>query len=381
MKTSAGKVLVVDDDEAVGRLCERILRDLGLSVRKASNAQEALSLLERASFDCVLTDIGMPGPKDGAALTEEIHERFPSTDIIVMTGNPTIKTSVSTLTHGALDYLTKPFESTVLQAAVARCLEHRRLSSELNAEKSLRLELEAAYLELQKAERNKDAFMSVVGHELKTPLSIAGGAVELLEDESLSPRSQGFLGKIRSSLEREKSVVENLLSFAALRSGGVELQKSWIDLGGILHELAENYRPVWEKKNLSVTVSVPDAIKPFWGDAELLKTAFKQLLLNAIQFNRRDGSVQIIVDDAPGQVRLSFVDTGIGIPPEEFSRAFDSFYQVADYMTRTVGGLGLGLAIVRRAVEAHGGSVGVSSEPEAGSDFQVTLPKSAAYQT
>lgn len=381
MKTFNGKVLVVDDDEPIRRMCERILSNLGIAVKTTENAQEALTLLEHASFDCVLTDISMPGLKDGEALTKDIKDRFPATDVIVMTGNPTVKTSVSTLTSGALDYLTKPFDPAVLQSAITHCLEHRRLTAELNAEKSLRLELEAAYQELQKTQRGKDALLSIVGHELKTPLAIAGGAAELLEDESLTPEGRGFLEKIRSSLAREKAAVENLLSFAALRAAGVDLRKSWIDLNGMLERLVEEYKPVWEKKNLSLAVSIPAAIKPFWGDAELLNTTFKQLLLNAIQFNRQNGSVQIIVEDEPGQVSLSFVDTGIGIPPEEFSRAFDSFYQVADYMTRTVGGLGLGLAIVRRAVEAHGGDVGVSSQPGFGSDFKVTLPKRAAVAT
>ena len=173
MTKCVGRMLVVDDEEIVRKVCTKTLEGMGITVESAGNAAEAWNLLNSREFDCVLTDISMPGSMDGTALTEEVKGRFQSTDMLIMTGNPNITTAVSTLKRGALDYLVKPFEPMALESAVTRCFERRRLSGELNNERSLRQELEAAFAELQKVERSKDAFISILNHELRTPLTIA----------------------------------------------------------------------------------------------------------------------------------------------------------------------------------------------------------------
>ena len=106
-----------------------------------------------------------------------------------------------------------------------------------------------------------------------------------------------------------------------------------------------------------------------------METAFKHLLLNAIQFSPRESAVRIEVRNARDGCRISFTDQGIGIPQDKLSAVFDSFYQVADYLTREVGGLGLGLAIVRRIVETHGGTIQVSSRQGEGSTFTMVFPQ------
>jgi signal transduction histidine kinase len=110
----------------------------------------------------------------------------------------------------------------------------------------------------------------------------------------------------------------------------------------------------------------------------LLRTAFKHLLLNAVRFNTNGGRVWIEATNAPGRLEIRFSDTGIGIAPEARARVFDRFYQVAEHMTRKVGGLGLGLAIVRRIIEAHGGHATVEPREGGGSVFLVSLPETKA---
>jgi hypothetical protein len=376
MEDSRSGVLVVDDEPVVRTVCERILRGMGLNVETAANGEEALARLKNGPWDCVLTDISMPGPVNGVALTEEIKHLYPSTDVVIMTGNPSVETAVSTLKYGASDYLTKPMKANALRSVVRRCLEKRRLSPDLNRENQLLLELSAAYTELQKVERLKNAFISTLGHELRTPLTIAISAAELLRDGCADPRrTKEIADVLRSSLAREKEVVEDLLLFSHLASGGTKAKSAEIDLREMIRALVENYKSIWEEKQLVVEMSFPDTLRPFHGDAALLKTAFKHLLLNAIQFNKKEGRVQLRIDDQPGNLHVLFTDTGIGIAQDQQALIFDRFYQVAEHMTRLVGGLGLGLAIVRRAVEAHGGSISISSQKEVGSTFKVTLPK------
>lgn len=370
----AGRMLVVDDEELVRKVCVKTLAGMGMAVESAGSADEAWRLLNFREFDCVLTDISMPGSMDGTRLTEEVKSRFPSTDMLVMTGLPTVRTAVATLRHGALDYLTKPFAPATLESAVRRCFERRRLSGELDREKTLRRELEAAYAELQKVERSKDAFISVLNHELRTPLAIAISATELLAQVKDPGQAEKVLEMLRSSLARENEVVEDLLSFSDIASGTVRTRSREVRVDPLIRALVEDFRSEWEAKELSVEVLFEDGAPPVRGDRAQLQTAFKHLLLNAIRFNMKGGRVRIEGKGVPGRLEVKFSDTGIGIAPELHARIFDRFYQVAEHMTRSVGGLGLGLAIVRRIVESHGGSVTVAARQGGGTEFLVSLP-------
>lgn len=148
-----------------------------------------------------------------------------------------------------------------------------------------------------------------------------------------------------------------------------------MDLWPILERLLADYRPLWEKRGLSVELNLKGERQPLFVNAELIKAAFSRLLLNAINFNRKDGSISILARYELEQTSFVFTDTGEGIPSEEQSLIFGGLYQVADHLTRKVDGLGVGLAIVRRIVEAHGGKVSVESIPENGSIFTILLPK------
>ncbi|NNN07386.1 MAG: hybrid sensor histidine kinase/response regulator [Elusimicrobia bacterium] len=376
MSGSLGRLLVVDDEELVRALCTRTLTAMGVDVESACSAKEAWERLREKEFDCVLTDISMPGAMDGAALTEEVRGRFPATDMLIMTGHPTVQTAVSTLKLGARDYLTKPFKPLALESAVARCFERRRLSAELNREKALRQELEAAYAELQKVERAKNTFISILNHELRTPLAIAISAVELLDDACDPARAREVVKMAKAGLAREKEVIEDLLMFSGLTSGELQVQSLPVHPEELIGSLVENYRSVWEAKQLRMHVVFEKAPPPVQGDRALLQTAFKHLILNAIHFNMKGGEIHIEGKTGEGVCELLFADTGIGIAPDQQALIFDRFYQVAEHMTRKVGGLGLGLAIVRRIVEAHGGLVTVRARRGGGSEFLVRLPLS-----
>jgi signal transduction histidine kinase len=375
MTKRVDRMLVVDDEEAVRNLCTRTLEGMGFSVESAANAEEAWRLLNARDFDCVLTDISMPGPMDGTALTEEVRGRFPETDILIMTGDPNLRTAVATLKHGARDYLVKPFEPMALEAAVERCFERRRLSGELDKEKLLRQELAAAYAELQKTERSKDAFIAILSHELRTPLTIAIAAAELLEDVSDPSRTREVVERLRSSLARENEVIGDLLLFSRLSAGDPHVEFLEVPLAQMLRSLVDNYRSLWEEKRLSMELVFDEAPALLRGDPALLQTAFKHLLLNAIRFNTKGGRVRIETRNRPDALEVIFSDTGEGIAPEQKDRIFDRFYQVAEHMTRRLGGLGLGLSIVRRIIEAHGGRIDVASPKGGGSEFRVSLPR------
>ncbi|MFH1618671.1 MAG: ATP-binding protein [bacterium] len=375
MENSKGKILVVDDDLQLRSICRRSLEKAGFDVQTAETGDQALPLVERCDYDFVLTDISMPGSMDGPKLVEEIRQRCPATDIAIMTGYPTLDTAITTLKHGAYDYLLKPFSLEYLDSVVKRCFEKRRLAKELDREKSLRQEVEAAYSEIQKVERLKDAFLSRLQHELRTPLVSIVGVTDLIAEGSSGISGSGKLKEIlRSGTAKIREVVEQLLLFSDTQSSEFKVKKNDVNLEKTIKELIENYHALWDEKELKIEVLFASLIQPVPGDADLLRTAFKHLLLNAINFNKKGGSIKIQTRQDAKEIHITFSDTGPGIPENQISKVFDSFYQAAEYMTRKTGGLGLGLAIVRRIVEAHGGRVSVMSHEGSGSTFTISLP-------
>ena len=375
MKASEGKVLVVDDEAQIRNVCQRALEKLGFDVHAAESGDQAILLLDRHNYDFVLTDVSMPGCVDGPKLVEEIKNRSSSTDVVIMTAHPTLETAIRTLKHGAYDYLLKPFSLEYLESVVARCFEKRRLSKELDREKILRQELEVAYSELQKVERLKDAFLSRLQHELRTPLAKIIGVTEVVAEGAMGALgSARFTEILRSSTARMREVVEQLLLFADTHCQNLLLDRSPMDLEQAVKEVVENYASLSREKRLRVEISF-GKMELLLADADLIKRAFNHLFLNAIHFNKMDGNIRIEGRQNADKAVVVFSDTGIGIPQNQLSNVFDSFYQVAEYMTRKVDGLGLGLAIVRRIVEAHGGKVSVRSQEGSGSTFTVSLPR------
>ena len=150
-----------------------------------------------------------------------------------------------------------------------------------------------------------------------------------------------------------------------------------VDLAALCRDEAEKLKPLWQPRGLKVDILIPADLPAVSGDRALLARALEHLIHNAVLFNREGGTVTLAAEVRDGSVYLSVSDTGEGIPPEEFERVFDSFYQIANYLTRKVGGLGLGLAITRSIVEAHGGHIGVTSKLGEGTTFRVRLPVTA----
>ncbi|MBI5211109.1 MAG: response regulator [Elusimicrobia bacterium] len=369
-----GRALVVDDDENVAAVCRRVLEGLGLGVESAASAKEAWERMLAARFDFVLTDINMADSRAGVTLAEEVKNRWPETDVVMMTGLPGLETAIPSLKTGVFDYLIKPFPNEQLSAVARRLLGMRRLARELEREKLLRAELSAAYAELQKVERLKEALLSRVSHELRTPVAIGRMAAELLKDEVPSPAGKDVLERLAGALERMQAVVEDLILFARTRAEGLPLNKAQTDLQALLERLVEAHKPLWQGRGVSVKLSAEGVPRPILADERLLEAAFTRLLLNAIQFNRKEGRIAVSTAYWPAEVAVAFSDTGAGVALDEGERIFDGLYQAAEHMTREVGGLGVGLAVARSIVEAHGGELSVKSRPGEGSVFTVRLP-------
>lgn len=367
------KVLIAEDDRAVRGMCVRILSDMGYEVRPAADLGAAIKLAEEQPLDLVLTDIRMGSSTDGVMLAEHIRNRFPETDVILMTGEPSIETAIPALKYGVSDYIIKPFTATYFRSVVRNCIEKRDLRAELNRERMMKQELQDAYAELKKAEKLKDGFLARINHELRTPVSVALMASDLLGVKTENGDQRDLWVKMDRSIKQLQAVVEELLLYARTVQGGLTLRKTRVDICPVLKEVLRNYKILADDRALKVELDCGPSLE-LPADAELVQVLFAYLFLNAIRFNKQGGSINIEVSRLKESARIIFRDSGIGIPSHALPRIFDSFYQVAEHMTREVGGLGLGLATVKRIVDGHGGCIAVESEEGKGSTFIVTLP-------
>lgn len=369
-------ILVVEDDDSWLELCLGLLSGLGFETAGARNRMQALKKVDERAFDIVLTDLCLPDPEDGKAVITGVKDRHPKTDVIMMTASPTLETAIATLKYGAYDYIIKPFSADYLKTVIGRCFEKRRSQAELSLERRLREEVQAAYSELKKVEKLKEAFLSRVSHELNTPLAEALMAMNLLTTglpEDGKSRSQAQVAL--EGVEKLRTVVADLLDFVDLQRAELELKREPVAIPPIFEEIAEAEGKLLEPKRLRLSIDFPDGLPEVPGDRDALKRAFRQLFLNAALFNKPEGLIEVSAKTWDQWLFIHVRDDGEGIASEKQDGIFDAFYQIADYMTRKVGGLGLGLAITKKIVEAHGGSISVTSAPDKGSDFKVCLPK------
>ncbi|MDE2292455.1 MAG: response regulator [Elusimicrobia bacterium] len=369
------KILLVDDDESWLEFCRMALETAGWSPDTALSGNEALRMVEAAQYDLVVTDLQMPPPGDGRAVTVGVRARWPTTDVVLMTAAPTVDSAVAVLKEGACDYLIKPFPAEALASIVARLADARRQREELALERRLRGELEAAYGELKRLEALKEGFLARVSHELNTPLATAALAVALMAEEvpEASPLSR-HVRRADDAMTRLRAVVEDLLAFVDLQKPEVVVRGEPTPLAPLVAEVLAEVEPLARTKGLTVSSELPADLPDPRIERSLMKKALVQLARNAVYFNKPGGSVTVSGRRLQHWVSLRVADTGEGIPVEAQERVFDAFYQVAEYMTRTVGGLGLGLALVKRIVESHKGVVRLESKPGEGTAVTIQLP-------
>ena len=226
------------------------------------------------------------------------------------------------------------------------------------------------------AERRKDEFLAMLAHELRGPLAPLSNMLEIMRhaerDRDLSRRAQDTMKRQLSHMAR---LIDDLLDASRISRGKLELSMQPIELASVLHQAVEVSRPAMESAGHELTVTLPPRPVYLQADPVRLAQVFSNLLINAAKFTPRQGSISLTADQQSSDVVISVKDTGIGIAPGMLSAIFDLFMQIDHSLERVRGGLGIGLTLVRRLVELHGGSVNAFSEgTDRGSEFVVRLP-------
>jgi PAS domain S-box-containing protein len=250
------------------------------------------------------------------------------------------------------------------------------IARNISERKQLEETMRQQYEQIRDLDRLKTDLVNAVSHDLRSPLTAIIGYAELTQDaldEHERERLGDYLTQIIKGTRRMERMVEDLLDFARLESGTFELTKDEADFRFVVSEILESFRPLAQASRVTLRAELPEAPMPVRIDVARMQRVLANLIGNALKFTPEGGEVRVQAATQNGQLRCMVVDTGIGIAPEEQSQLFRRFSQL-EAGRQSRGGLGLGLWISRALVEAHGGHIGVTSEPGRGSTFWFTLP-------
>lgn len=235
--------------------------------------------------------------------------------------------------------------------------------------------------EIEKLARIKADFISIISHELKTPLTSIKESVALILDGIAGPvneEQKKFLTIAKNNIERLVRLINDILDFSKLESGRIIMHKKKIDANEVIKNVYSVMKTNIEQKNLKCELQLHEAMQPTWLDPDRISQVFRNLLSNAIKFSKENGSIRIYsaLEDINNRrfVKITVEDDGIGVPQEEIENLFKDFSQLDTSMTRKHTGIGLGLTISKGIVELHGGDIWVVSEGGTGSKFIFTLP-------
>jgi signal transduction histidine kinase len=389
-------ILLVDDQPSKLLTYEQILKELDETLIKATSASEALQCLLKYEVGVVLIDVCMPD-LDGYELAAMIreHPRYQKTSIIFVSA--ILMTDLDLLRgyeKGAVDYVPVPVVPEILRAKVAVFAElHRKrrqlegLNEELEArvaDRTAALEATAARLRenearLQEADRRKDEFLAMLAHELRNPLAPIRTAVQLLQLESL-PKVQHERARdiIKRQVDHMVRLIDDLIDVSRISRGLISLQREDVALTTIIARAVETAKPLIDEYQHTLDIELPEQSVTLHGDEIRLAQVVGNLLHNAAKYSEPGGRIRLsAVDNGQGFIDVAVTDNGIGIAAPDLPRVFDLFSQVGDG-PRPRSGLGIGLALVRRLTEMHGGSVRAESEGIGkGCTVTVSLPLEA----
>jgi len=401
-------ILVVEDDPGTARLVRGRLERAGYAVETAATADEGLERMRGGGVDLVVLDQRLASGVSGLDLYERVKAEGFDVPAVLATGFGDEATLVRALRAGVRDFVPKTADYlNYVPPAVARVLQQVRTERELaesraRAREAVRrqkeLEAEAAerqrlvrelqseveqrkrYEEaLREADRRKDDFLAVLGHELRNPLAPIRTGLEVLRLGPVSPAFNETWAMMERQVHVLARLVDDLLDVSRITRGKIELRKAPAELRAITTRAVETARPLIDARRHTLTVDLPDEPLALDGDAVRLAQVLGNLLNNAAKYTEPGGKIWLTARREGGEIVVRVRDTGVGLAPDMAPRIFEPFTQADHPPALSQGGLGIGLTLAKRLVELHGGRIEVHSDgPGQGSEFVVRLPAGAA---
>ena len=384
------RVLVLPPTRRDGDVTCAMLRNVGLDCDVVGNARMLASRLSASIGAVVLTD-AVVGDPDLSSVMEALDHQPQWSDVpVILLSRPVEQSHNYKRRFGKLTNLTvldRPTSGRALVSAVEAAIRGRarqyQIRDQLNSLQAADAALRESATERKNADRRKDEFLATLAHELRNPLAPIRTGLQALA----RPGGDGAAGTvIRAIMERQLSqmvrLIDDLLDVSRISSGKVVLQRACVDLRAIAELAIEASQPFIAAGQHDFRADLPDG--PVWvdGDASRLSQVIINLLNNAAKYTAEGGQVRLSLSSDHAGALVSVQDNGVGIPPEMLDEVFDMFTQVNRTLDRSQGGLGIGLSLVRRLTEMHGGEVTADSKGLGhGSTFTVRLPLMDAAQS
>ena len=369
-------ILVVDDTEDNLDLLEFALKRKPIKMLRASSGKECLSVAQEHNPDVILLDIQMP-EMDGFETLKRLRANRLTAKIpvVFLTAQKKDPGSIEAgLEMGAEQYLTKPIDTEELIVRTRTLIRMKQMEAEL--------------------ERTKADFMAMLVHDLRSPIMGIKSVIEYFkEDTSITGLKKEHMELLDSSYDsavRMLELINDLLDFSKYEAGNVSLEKSPSSLPSIVDKVCRQMDLQFRQKNITIKREVAGEVPSAWLDGRKIEQVVMNLLSNSLKFTPNGGTVRISIaagqevtqDGSPPRqvVRLTIADTGVGISAAEIPLLFDRYKQLSSSRKTKQKGTGLGLAICKLIVEAHEGSIAVTSELDKGTSLTITLPIAVVSQ-
>jgi signal transduction histidine kinase len=368
--SNKAKLLIVDDEAPQMKALCNTLQNQGYTTVGVTSPTEALATLADVEFDLLLTDLMMP-EMDGISLLRIAQGLNPRLVGVVMTGHGSVDTAVEAMKEGALDFLVKPFKLRTVLPVIARALQIRQLRIE-NA--VLQKGLADRTRQLEEANRELEAFSYSVSHDLRAPLRAISGFSHILNEkfsDLLPPAGQQMLARVIQGASSMEQLTEGLIRLS--RVGRQTLRRQPIDVERLISRVLEELEAVKAQRKIELHLgNLPECV----GDEALLEQVWVNLLSNAYKFTatREKAIIELDSQLEEGETTYWVRDNGVGFDMQYADNLFGVFQRLHD--PRQYQGTGIGLSIVQRIINRHGGRIWAQSKVGQGATFYFTLPSS-----
>lgn len=365
-------VLVVDDEPGIRSGVKRILAghivsfpfmddDYRFECREAASGEEALVMLEESPPEILLLDNKLPG-MDGMEVLEIIRQKKMDIMVAMITSYASMEIAAKATNDGAWDFIPKPFTPAELKSSIDLITKQYFL-------KKIRKTMK------EEGKKIRYQFLSVLSHELKSPLNALEGYLQMIKERELGEEVKDYDEVLNRSLHRVegmRSLIMDLLDFTKIRLDRKDEKIEQVNLKERAQLALYTIKPLAIQKNITIACTGEEVF--YDADPSDLDIMLNNLLSNAVKYNREGGTVEVSVRRSEQVVEILVKDTGIGMNDEEISQLFKEFVRIKNSRTKGIAGSGLGLSIVSKIAELYGGHIDVKSTPDKGSEFSVILP-------
>ncbi|OPX33011.1 hypothetical protein B1H10_06645 [candidate division KSB1 bacterium 4484_188] len=369
------QILVVEDEEIIRMMFKQSFENWGFRADAAENGKEALEKCQDNLYNIIVTDLNMP-IMNGMDLLKRIKAKWPFIEVVVVTGFATIESAIEAMKLGAHDFILKPVNFDHVQFTINKCFQKIRAQAE-------NTELRQLNARLKELNELKDKFIYITNHEIRTPLTIIKGYLDVLG--SMLPDPDPDVAEVLEILETTTDELNDLVERMHILEAMEQVQETpvWqtIDLKEVISKVYKELGVLFNSRKLDLKIYVDKKPLLLKGDYRQIRLILRELLQNALKFTGDNGKVRVRLELKNEEIHYSVSDTGVGIPFEKQDLIFERFYEIQDVINHRTskkefmgGGMGIGLSLVKEIVHSMGGKILVESEPDQGSTFKAILP-------